>query len=75
MNEDIRSKLNSENVSYHSVQNILSSSLLFKNITTKTYRTIILAVVSYGCEAWSLTLSEEHRPNRALRRIFGPQKK
>jgi hypothetical protein len=40
------------------------------------YRTIILPVVLYGCETWSLTLREEQRltvfENRVLRRIFGP---
>ena len=57
---------------------ILSSSLLPKNIKIKIYRTIILPVVSYGCETWSLTLREERRlrvfENRGLRRIFGPKK-
>jgi hypothetical protein len=45
-------------------------------ITTNTYRTVILPVVLYGCENWSLTLSEERRlfENRALRRIFGPKR-
>jgi hypothetical protein len=42
------------------------------------YRTIIYPVVLYGCETWSLTLREEHRPrvfeNRVLRRIFGPKR-
>jgi hypothetical protein len=41
------------------------------------YKMIILPVVLYGCEAWSLTLGEEHRlrvfENRVLRRIFGPK--
>jgi hypothetical protein len=41
-------------------------------------RTIILPVVPYGCETWSLTLREEHRlrvfENRVLRRIFGPKR-
>ena len=46
----------SENACYHSVQNILSSSLLSKNLKIKIYRTIILPVVLYGCETWSLTL-------------------
>jgi hypothetical protein len=40
------------------------------------YRNIILTVVLYGCETWSLTLKEERRlrvfENRVLRRIFGP---
>ena len=44
----------------------------------KIYRTIILPVVLYGCETWSLTLREEHRlgvfENRVLRRIFGPRR-
>jgi hypothetical protein len=44
----------------------------------KIYRTIILPVVSYRCEAWSLTLREECRlrffENRVLRRIFGPKR-
>ena len=46
--------------------------------TTKIYRTIILTVVFYGCETWSLTLREERRlrvfENRVLRRIFGPKR-
>jgi maleate cis-trans isomerase len=46
-----------------------------KKIKTKIYRTVILPVVLYGCETWSLTLREEHRlrvsENRVLRRIFG----
>jgi hypothetical protein len=41
-------------------------------------KTIILPVVLYGCETWSLTLREEHRlrmfENRVLRRIFGPKR-
>jgi hypothetical protein len=56
----------------------LSSRLLSRNIKTKIYKTIILPVVLYGCETWSLTLREEHRlrvfENRVLRRIFGPKK-
>jgi len=55
----------------------LSSSLLSKNIKIKIYRTIILPVVLYGCETWSLTLREERRlrvfENRVLRRIFEPK--
>ena len=60
------------------MQNILSSSLLSKNLKIKMYRNIILPVVLYGCETWSLTLREEHRlrvfENRVLRRIFGPER-
>jgi hypothetical protein len=43
------------------LQNLLSSSLLFKNVKIKIYRTIMLPVVLYGCESWSLTLREESR--------------
>jgi hypothetical protein len=46
--------------------------------TIRIYKTIILPVVLYGCEAWSLTLREEHRlkvfENRVLRRIFGSKR-
>jgi hypothetical protein len=49
-----------------------------RNVKVKIYRTIILPVVLYGRETWSLTLTEEHRPNvfenRVLRRIFGPKR-
>jgi hypothetical protein len=44
----------------------------------KTYKTVILPVVLYGCEIWSLTLREEHRlrvfENMVLRRILGPKR-
>jgi hypothetical protein len=44
----------------------------------RLYKNIILSVVLYGCETWSLTLGEEHRlrvfENRVLRRIFGPKR-
>jgi len=56
-------------------QNLLSYSLLSKNIKIMIYRTIILTVVLYGCESWSLTLREEHRlmvfESRMLKRIYG----
>jgi hypothetical protein len=75
--EEIKSRLKSANASYHSVPDLLSSSLLSKNIKIKIYRTIILPVVSYGCETWSLTLREEHKlkvfENRVLKWIFGPK--
>jgi len=47
------------NACYYSLQNLLFSSLLSKNIKIKIYRTIILLVVFYGCGTWSLTLREE----------------
>jgi len=72
--EEIKSRMKSGNVCYHSVQNLLSSSLLSNNIKIKIYRTIILFVVLYGCEIWFLTLREECRL-RVLRRIFGSKNK
>ena len=55
-----------------------SSNLLSKNIEISIHRTIILPVVLYGCETWSLVLKEEHRlrvfENRVLRRVFGPKR-
>jgi len=51
----------SGNACYHSVQNLLSSRLLSKNLKIKLYRTIILPVVLYGCKTWSLMLREERK--------------
>jgi hypothetical protein len=76
MNEKINSRLNSGNACCHSVQSLLSSRLRSRNVKVKIYKTIILPVVLYVCETWSLTLREEHKlrvfENRVLRRIFGP---
>jgi hypothetical protein len=78
IHEEIKSRLNSGNACYHSVQSLLSSCLLSRKLKVKIYKTIILPVVSYGCETWSLTLREEHRlrvfENKLLRRIFGPKR-
>jgi hypothetical protein len=71
--DEIKSRLKSENACYHSVQNILSSSFQSKHLKIKIYRTIILSDVLYGWETWSLTLREERRlrvsENRVLRRV------
>jgi hypothetical protein len=68
--EVIKKRLNSGNACHYSVQNLLSSCLLSKNVKVRIYKTIILPVV-----LWSLTLREEHKlkefENRVLRRIFG----
>jgi hypothetical protein len=60
-------------------RNLLSSHLLSKNAQIKIYKIIILPVVLYRSETWSLTLKEEHRlrvlfENKVLRRIFGPKR-
>ena len=74
----MKSRLNSGNTCCHSAQNVSSSSLLFKNIKIKIYRTVILPVVLYGCDTWSLTLREEHKlrvfENRVLRKMSGSKK-
>jgi len=73
--KEIKSRMKSENACYHSVQNLLSSSLLSKNLKIKIHRTITLPVVLCGCETWSLPFKEERWlrvfENGVLRRIFG----
>jgi hypothetical protein len=75
IHDEIRMRLNSGNGCYHSLQNLFSD--LSKTIRIRLYK-IILPVVLYGCETWSLTLKEEHRlrvfENRVLRRTFGPKR-
>jgi len=72
--EEIKNRLKSGNACYLSVQNLLSSSLVSKNIKIKIFRTIILPVVLCGCETWSITLREKRRlrvvENRVLRMIL-----
>jgi len=76
--EEIKIRLKSGNACYHSVQNLLSSRLLSKNLKIKLYRTIILPIDLYGCETWSLALREEIKlrafENMVLRRIFGTKR-
>ena len=75
--EEIKSRLKTGNAGYHSVQNLLSSSLLSKKLKIKIYKTIILPVVLCECETWLLTLREERKlrafENMVLR-IFGPSR-
>jgi len=76
--EEIKRRLRLGNACYHSVQNLMFCGLLSKNLKIKIYRTIILPVVFYECETWSLTLREERKlrvlENMVLRRIFGPRR-
>jgi hypothetical protein len=78
IHEEIKSRLQSGNACYQLVQNLLSSRSLSKNTKIRIYRTIILPVVLYGCENWSVTLREEQIlrvfENRVLRTIFGPKR-
>jgi len=76
--EEIKSRLKLGNACYYSVQNLLCSNLLSKHLNIKIYRTVILRIVLYGYETWSLTLREERRlsvfENRVLRKVFGPKR-
>jgi hypothetical protein len=78
MHEEIKSRLNSGNACYHLVQSLLSARLLSRNVKVKLYETIMLRIVLYKCESWSLTLREEHRlrvfENRVPSRIFGTKR-
>jgi hypothetical protein len=69
INDGIKSRLNSGNACYYSVQNLLSSCLISKDLKIKLYKTVILLVVLYGCGTWSLTLGDEQRL-----RVFGPKR-
>jgi hypothetical protein len=74
LHEEIKSKINSSNACCHSVQDRLSSRLLSKNVKIKIFNAILLLVVLYGYENWSLIIMEEYRlrvfENRVLRRIL-----
>jgi hypothetical protein len=76
--EEIKRRLNSDIACYNSVQNLLSSPLLSKNVTMRIYKNIILPVIPNGSETWSPALREEHRlrvfENRILRRIIGTKR-
>ncbi|KAJ4431422.1 hypothetical protein ANN_20019 [Periplaneta americana] len=66
------------NAYYYSVEKLLSSSLLSKNLKVRIYKTVMLLVVLYGCESWTLTLREERRlrvfETKVLRKIFGAKR-
>jgi hypothetical protein len=73
IHEEIKSRLKLENACYHSVPNLIVQ-FATRNIKTKIYRIIILPVVLYGCETWSITFTEECRLRVFKnRRIFGPK--
>jgi hypothetical protein len=67
---------NPGNVCYDSVNNLRSSSLFYKYINIKIYRTVIFPALLYGCETWSVTLREKRKLRvfgNKLLRIFGPK--
>ncbi|KAJ4431527.1 hypothetical protein ANN_20125 [Periplaneta americana] len=59
--EEIKHRINMGNACYYSVEKLLSSNLLSKNLKVRIYKIVILPVVLYGCETWTLTLREEQR--------------
>jgi hypothetical protein len=61
IHDEIKSRLNSGNACYHSVQNLLPSHLILKQVKITIYKIVILPVVLYGCKTSSLTLREEYR--------------
>ncbi|KAJ4434729.1 hypothetical protein ANN_23297 [Periplaneta americana] len=67
--DEIKRRINIGNACYYSVEKLLSSSLLSKNLKVRIYKTVILPVVLYRCETWTLTLREEQRL-RCLRISF-----
>jgi hypothetical protein len=76
IHDEIKIIVNSGNACYYSVQNLLSSHLISKDLKIKIYKTVILPVVLYGCKTWSLTLGEEYRVRDFEKRvlIFGPKR-
>jgi hypothetical protein len=78
IHDEIKSRLNSGNDYYYSVQNLFSSCLISKNLKIKIYKIVILPIVLYGCKTWFLTLREEHIlrvfEKRVLRKIYGPKR-
>ena len=56
---EIKRRINMGNACYYSLEKILSSRLLSKKLKVKTYKTIILPVVLYGCETWVPHLERE----------------
>jgi hypothetical protein len=60
IHDEIKSRLSSGNACYYSVQNLLSSHFISKNLKIKVHKTVILPVVLNGSETWSFTLEEEH---------------
>ncbi|KAJ4426740.1 hypothetical protein ANN_26539 [Periplaneta americana] len=76
--EEIKRRINMGNACYYSVDKLLSSSLLSENLKVGIYKTVILPVVLYGCETWTLTLRGEKSlrvfENNVLRKIFGAKR-
>ena len=70
--KEIKRIINMRNACYYSLEKILSSHMLSKKLKVDTYKTIILSIVLYRFETWSLTLREEHKLR--VFEIFGGKK-
>ena len=77
--EHINRRINMGNACYYSLEKSLSSHLRSKKLKVNTYKIIILPIMLYGRETWSLTAREEYRlrvfDNKVLRKILGLRKK
>ncbi|KAJ4445522.1 hypothetical protein ANN_12202 [Periplaneta americana] len=77
--EEIKRRINMGNACYYSIEKLCHHLVCCqKNLKVRIYKTVILPVVLYGCETWTLTLREEHRlrvfENKVLRKIFGAKR-
>ncbi|KAJ4431805.1 hypothetical protein ANN_20410 [Periplaneta americana] len=76
--EEIKRRINMGNACYYTLEKLLSSSLLSKNLKVRIYKTVILPVILYACETWNLTLRQEQRlrvfENKVLTKIFGAKR-
>ena len=76
--EELKRRINMGNACYYSLEKILSSHVLSKKFKVNTYKTIILPVLLYGSETWTLTLREEQIlsifENKVLRKILWAKK-
>ena len=76
--QEIKRRINMGNACYYSLEKMLSSRLLSKKLKVNTYKIIMLPVVLYGCETWSLALREERRlrvfESIVFRKIFGAKR-
>ena len=76
--EEFKTILKSGNAFYPLLQNLLPPSLLSRNMKVDIYRNLIVPVVLYGCETWSLTTKEDRKlrvfENMVLSRIFLPKR-
>jgi hypothetical protein len=74
IHEEIKRRFKFGNACYHSIQDLLFSHLLSKTSKIKVHKTIIVPLVFYGCETWSLMLGCEGSENKVLTSTFGSKR-